>query len=92
MPEKKENHSSTGKDTVLTPVDNTTKNKPLDKKIHDMMGPIFESLNIKDAIVIAKAPDSDSLEIYYRGHFYDVAVLVAEVHRKFKDQIVEDIN
>lgn len=92
MSEIKKNQSPVEGKPSMTMLDNDEKNKPMDKKINDLIGPIFESLKIEEGIVIAKIPGSDKVSIYYRGHFYDAASLVANVHRKFKNKIVNDID
>lgn len=69
--------------------------KPLDKEIHDLIsdtvGPLWEKMNIDTAIVIAKVPNTDKLSIYYRGHFYDVATLLAKTSSKFTAQIDREL-
>lgn len=91
MSEMKKNQSSTEKKATAAPAQQSTESKPLDKKIHDMIGPIFQQLGVENGIVIAQPSDSEEVAIYYRGHFYDVATLVAEIHRKFKTKIVQEI-
>ena len=72
-----------------------TNSKPLDKEIHDLIseaiGPLWEKLKIETAITIVRVPDSDKMSIYYRGHFYDVATLLAKVSSQFNDQIDRDL-
>lgn len=80
-----------GKKTAEQSTKTVEESKPFDKKIHDLIGPIFHEMGITDAIVIAKLPGSEEVAVYYRGHFYDVAALVAEIHRKFKNKIIEEI-
>lgn len=92
MPEMKKNQSPMEKKALVATADTASENKPFDKKIHDLIGPIFEDIGIKNGIVIAQAPDSEEVAIYYKGHFYDIATLVAEIHRKFKSKIVQDVD
>lgn len=77
------------------PVQAEAKDKPLDKEIHDLIseaiGPLLEKMNIDTAVVIAKVPNSDKLAIYYRGHFYDVATLLAKTSNKFTTQIDREL-
>lgn len=72
-----------------------TKSKPLDKKISDQLseriGPMLEELNIEEAILLARVPNSTDVAIYYRGHFYDAAKLLADIHHKFKNKIADEI-
>ena len=69
--------------------------KPLDREIHDLMseviGPLWEKLDVDTAVTIVRVPDSDKMSIYYRGHFYDVATLLAKVSSQFNDQIDRDL-
>lgn len=92
MSETKKNQSSTEKKPVDTSSQNASDNKSLENKIHDVIGPIFKEMNIENGIVIAQMPNSEEVAVYYRGHFYDVATLVAGIHRKFKGQIVQDMD
>lgn len=77
------------------PVKAGANDKPLDKEIHDLIsetiGPMCEKMNIDTAIVIAKVPNTDKLAIYYRGHFYDVATLLAKTSSKFTAQIDREL-
>jgi hypothetical protein len=72
-----------------------TNDKPLDKEIHDLIseavGPLWEKMNISTAIVIAKVPNTDKFSIYYRGHFYDVATLLAKTSSQFTAQIDREL-
>lgn len=63
----------------------------LDKKINDYMKPFIEANNITEMVVIAKDPGTKNLALYYRGHFYDVACIVANINRKFKQQIEKEL-
>lgn len=69
--------------------------KPLDKEIHDLIsdavGPLWEKMNVDTAIVIAQVPNTDKLSIYYRGHFYDVATMLAKTSSKFTAQIDREL-
>lgn len=69
--------------------------KPLDKEIHDLIsdavGPLWEKMGVNTAIVIAKVPNSDKMSLYYRGHFYDVATLLAKASSKFNAQIDREL-
>lgn len=81
-----------GEEEAVTPEAN---GKPLDKEIHDLMsetiGPLWEKMNISTAVVIARVPNSDKVSIYYRGHFYDVATLIAKMDNKFQTQIDREL-
>lgn len=92
MSEMKKNQSPVGEKGV-GPIEKIgDENKPVDKKISDVFGPVFESMNITEGIVIAKMPNSDQVSVYFKGHFYDAASLVAGIHRKFKNKIVQEID
>lgn len=95
MSEMKKSQSSLEEAPRVAPTAHAVKNKPMDKKISDQLneriGPIFEELNVKEGIVLARVPNSDDVAIYFRGHFYDVASLVTQIHRKFKDKIADEI-
>lgn len=77
------------------PVKAQANDKPLDKEIHDLIsdavGPLWEKMNVDTAIVIAQVPNTDKLSIYYRGHFYDVATMLAKTSSKFTDQIDREL-
>lgn len=81
-----------GKEDAVKPESN---NKPLDKEIHDLMsevvGPLWENMNIDTAVIIARVPNSDKVSIYYRGHFYDVATLISKMNNKFQAQIDREL-
>jgi hypothetical protein len=72
-----------------------TDDKPLDKEIHDLIsetvGPLWEKMNVDTAIVIAKVPNTDKLSIYYRGHFYDIATMLAKTSSKFTAQVDREL-
>jgi hypothetical protein len=92
MPEVKKSQSPVDEKRSVDTVPSNAKNKPMDKKISDVIGPIFEEMKIEEGIVIAKMPGSDQVSVYFKGHFYDVATLVATIHRKFKDKIADEIS
>ena len=75
--------------------DEQTNDKPLDKEIHDLMsdavGPLWEKMNIDTAVVLARIPGTDNVSVYYRGHFYDVATLLAQMNSKFTAQIDREL-
>lgn len=91
MPEMKKSQSPKEEKPPVDTAQASTKNKPVDRKISDVFGPVFEQMNIEEGIVIAKMPGSDQISVYFKGHFYDVATLVAGINRKFKDKIVDEI-
>lgn len=63
----------------------------LDQKLHDLFGPILEKHNINEVIIVARDPNTQNLALYYKGHFYDIAKMVAITYRKFKSQIERDL-
>lgn len=69
--------------------------KPLDKEIHDLIsdavGPLWEQLQVETAIVIAKVPNTDKMAIHYRGHFFDIAALLAKTSNKFNSQVDREL-
>jgi hypothetical protein len=65
--------------------------KSLDKKINDLIGPFLEEEGIEDAIVIVKDPRTGKAAVFYRGHFYDVTALMSGVYSKFKSTIAQEL-
>lgn len=95
MSEVKKNQSPKEEKPPVGLAQNATKSKPMDKKISDQLservGPILEELNIDEAVLLARVPNSTDVAIYYRGHFYDAARLIADIHNKFKNKIADEI-
>lgn len=88
-------HAETPRPGKEETVKQMPEDKPLDKEIHDLMsetiGPLWEKMNINTAVVIARIPGTDRVSIYYRGHFYDVATLMATMNQKFMNQIDREL-
>jgi hypothetical protein len=74
-------------------MDNT--DKPEDQawySVHKDLGELFEKHGITDCAVIFKMPNVENPSLYYRGHFYDAAKLLAGALRSLKTKIVSEID
>jgi hypothetical protein len=66
------------------------KQKSLDEKIDDVIGPLLVSEGITNSVTIAEDKNG-KIAIVYRGHFYDITKLVGGVYKKFRESIETDL-
>lgn len=68
-----------------------TNEESLEYKIHQSIGKIFEEHNIEQAAVVFSLPENNSPALYYRGHYYDAAKLLALALRQLKNKIADEL-
>lgn len=67
------------------------KEDSLEYKIHQNIGKIFEEHNIEAAAVVFEMPESKAPALYFQGHYYDAAKLLALALRQLKSQIADEL-
>ena len=81
-----------GKETLPKIDQSQIKEKSLDEKINDVLGPLLKSEGVTSAVAIARDPKTGDVAIMYRGHFYDAAKILSEVLGKFREKIESDLS
>lgn len=81
-----------GKEPLPTIEQSPVKEKSLDEKINDVLGPFLKSEQVTSAVAIARDPKTGDVAIMYCGHFYDAAKILSEVLGKFREKIDSDLS
>lgn len=84
-------NSLDGKETLPTVEQSQPKEKSLDEKINDVLGPFLKGEQVTTAVAIARDPKTGDLAIMYCGHFYDAAKMLSEVMGKFRERIESEL-
>lgn len=59
--------------------------------LHKELGELFEKHGIDNCAVVFNPPDNNP-SLYYRGHFYDAAKLLASALRSLKTKVISDLD